>query len=88
MSVHAPNLTSAPLELCKAHHSYEAQREDELSFAEGEVVRITNNADPEWWEVEKVEGGEKGWVPSNVMYTMNEALFTTLCAFDSIVVCP
>ncbi|GAB5590619.1 hypothetical protein Unana1_05519 [Umbelopsis nana] len=52
-------------ELCKAHHSYEAQREDELSFGEGEVVRITNNADPEWWEVEKVEGGEKGWVPSN-----------------------
>ncbi|KAI9286580.1 SH3 domain-containing protein [Umbelopsis sp. AD052] len=52
-------------ELYRAHHSYEAQREDELSFTEGEEVRITNSDDAEWWEVEKVDGGSKGWVPSN-----------------------
>ncbi|KAI8578029.1 hypothetical protein K450DRAFT_248695 [Umbelopsis ramanniana AG] len=61
-------------ELYRAHHGYEAQREDELSFTEGEEVRITNSDDAEWWEVEKVDGGSKGWVPSNFFTKADTAL--------------
>ncbi|CAO3666109.1 unnamed protein product [Umbelopsis ramanniana] len=60
-------------ELYRAHYSYEAQRDDELSFTEGEEVRITNNDDAEWWEVEKVDSGCKGWVPSNFFTKVDTA---------------
>ncbi|KAG2181035.1 hypothetical protein INT43_008617 [Umbelopsis isabellina] len=48
------------IDLYKSHHSYEAQREDELSFAEGELFRITNQDDAEWWQGEKAESKETG----------------------------
>ncbi|KAJ2959614.1 hypothetical protein NQZ79_g4951 [Umbelopsis isabellina] len=70
VEIHSIRFTDA-LSLCqdlyKSHHSYEAQREDELSFAEGELIRITNQDDAEWWQGEKTESKETGWVPSNFL---------------------
>ncbi|KAG0178868.1 hypothetical protein DFQ29_002903 [Apophysomyces sp. BC1021] len=39
-----------------AHHSYEAQREDELSFATGEIIHVTDRNDADWWFGKKEDG--------------------------------
>ncbi|KAI9333630.1 hypothetical protein BD770DRAFT_477586 [Pilaira anomala] len=47
-----------------AHHPYEAEREDEISFEVGEVIKVTDISDPDWW-VGKKKDGSLGFFPSN-----------------------
>ncbi|KAF7731662.1 SH3-domain kinase binding protein 1 [Apophysomyces ossiformis] len=54
-----------------AHHAYEAQREDELSFAAGETIQVTDRSDADWW-VGKKEDGSSGFFPSNFVNVANE----------------
>lgn len=48
-----------------AHHPYEAQRDDEISFVKDEVIKVTDFSDPDWW-VGKKKDGSLGFFPSNV----------------------
>eukprot|EP00049_Salpingoeca_infusionum_P017998 m.355320 g.355320 ORF g.355320 m.355320 type:complete len:503 (-) comp17220_c0_seq1:148-1656(-) len=47
----------------KCTFEYAAEAEDELSLAVGDVVTITDDSDPDWWEGEL--NGKKGVFPSN-----------------------
>lgn len=59
----APAKPRAAAVVAKALYSYAAQREDELSFHEGDVITvIAKNADG-WWEGEV--GGARGVFPGN-----------------------
>lgn len=48
-----------------AHHPYEASRDDEISFEKDEVIKVTDDTDPDWW-VGKKKDGSLGFFPSNV----------------------
>ena len=48
-----------------AHHPYEATRDDEISFEKEEVIKVTDDSDPDWW-VGKKKDGSLGFFPSNV----------------------
>jgi len=37
----------------KAVWAFDTDREDELTFKEGDVMEIVNNDDENWWEVSK-----------------------------------
>ena len=50
-----------------AKFDYEKEREDLLSFKEGEKFRIASKADKKWWAAYSVETGEYGYVPSRYM---------------------
>ncbi|CAO3620712.1 unnamed protein product [Mucor hiemalis] len=54
-----------------AHHPYEAQREDEISFAKDEVIKVTDFSDPDWW-VGKKKDGSLGFFPSNFVSEKDE----------------
>ncbi|KAI7899583.1 uncharacterized protein BX663DRAFT_545501 [Cokeromyces recurvatus] len=47
-----------------AHHPYEASRDDEISFVKDEVIKVTDDSDPDWW-VGKKKDGSLGFFPSN-----------------------
>ena len=47
----------------KCVFDYEAENDDELTLAEGDIVNITSQEDEGWWEGEL--NGKKGWFPSN-----------------------
>jgi len=49
---------------CKAHHTYEAQRDDELTLMKGDLVTVTDHSDPDWWVGETADG-KSGYFPSN-----------------------
>lgn len=49
-----------------AHHPYEAQREDEISFEKNELIQVVDDSDPDWW-VGKKKDGSSGYFPSNVI---------------------
>ena len=50
-----------------AKFDYEKEREDLLSFKEGEKFRIASKADKKWWAAYSVETGDYGYVPSSYM---------------------
>lgn len=50
-----------------AKFDYEKEREDLLSFKEGEKFRIASKADKKWWAAYSVETGSYGYVPSSYM---------------------
>jgi hypothetical protein len=47
-----------------AQYDYEAQQEEEVSFAEGDTMVLYDKDDPDWYLV-KLENGEIGLAPSN-----------------------
>ncbi|KAI9279135.1 hypothetical protein BY458DRAFT_584947 [Sporodiniella umbellata] len=47
-----------------AHHPYEAQREDEISFEKNELIQVVDDSDPDWW-VGRKKDGVSGYFPSN-----------------------
>ncbi|KAG2227617.1 hypothetical protein INT45_002302 [Circinella minor] len=46
------------------HHSYDAQRDDEIKLEKGEIITVTDSSDPDWWEGKK-DDGSIGFFPSN-----------------------
>ena len=61
------------LQYCQAGFAFIARGGQELSLAEGEVVKVIHQCDlegnPEWWLVENSEGS-KGYAPANYLYAM------------------
>ncbi|KAL4210559.1 hypothetical protein CU097_013364 [Rhizopus azygosporus] len=57
--------------LAVAHHPYEAQREDEISFEKDEVIKVTDDSDPDWWVGAKKDG-TSGYFPSNFVNVKQE----------------
>ena len=55
------------MEVFVAKFDYEKEREDLLSFKEGEKFRIASKADKKWWAAYCVETGNYGYVPSSYM---------------------
>jgi hypothetical protein len=49
-----------------AIYDYEAQQEEEVTFAEGDTMVLYDKDDPDWYLV-KLENGEIGLAPSNYL---------------------
>ncbi|RUS33303.1 SH3 domain-containing protein [Jimgerdemannia flammicorona] len=52
--------------LVKAHSDYEATQDDELTLKAGDIVKVTNKDDPDWWQGEMIGRSGNGLFPSNV----------------------
>ena len=52
------------MELYVAKFDYEKEREDILSFKEGDKFHIASKADKKWWAAYALGTGEYGYVPS------------------------
>lgn len=52
------------MEVYFAKYDYEKEREDILSFKEGDKFQITSKADKKWWAAYALASGEYGYVPS------------------------
>ncbi|KAI7846972.1 hypothetical protein BDC45DRAFT_562622 [Circinella umbellata] len=50
--------------IVSVHHSYDAQRDDEIKLEKGEIITVTDSSDPDWWEGKK-DDGSIGFFPSN-----------------------
>lgn len=48
-----------------ALYDYNARTKDDLTFAKGEKLEITNNSDGDWWEARSLVTGKSGYIPSN-----------------------
>jgi hypothetical protein len=55
----------------KALYDFDAENQDELSFREGDMLNIMEQADPNWWEAEL--NGRRGKVPTNYLEVMKSA---------------
>lgn len=64
-SIDVDMLTEKTAKIVIAHHPYEATRDDEISFVKDEVIKVTDESDPDWW-VGKKKDGSLGFFPSNV----------------------
>ncbi|TPX62632.1 hypothetical protein PhCBS80983_g00242 [Powellomyces hirtus] len=49
--------------LCISTYPYTADKNDELSFVEGQVIRVVRQVDGGWWEGQL--GQQVGWFPAN-----------------------
>ncbi|KAI8580407.1 hypothetical protein K450DRAFT_236892 [Umbelopsis ramanniana AG] len=56
----------------KAHHTYEAQRDDELTLMKGDIVNVTDLSDPDWW-VGETANGKSGYFPSNFVDPVSDS---------------
>lgn len=54
------------MEVYAAKYDYEKERDDILSFKEGDKFQIASKADKKWWAAYS-EAGEYGYVPSSYM---------------------
>ena len=64
---------------CVAMHTFEAGEEDDLGFAEGQIVMVTDKSDEGWWVGYLEDNGpssKKGHFPSNYV-KVEEAAATT-----------
>ena len=52
------------MEVYFAKYDYEKEREDILSFREGDRFQIASKADKKWWAAYALGSGEYGYVPS------------------------
>ena len=52
------------MEVYIAKFDYEKEREDILSFKEGDKFNIASKADKRWWAAYALVSGEYGYVPS------------------------
>lgn len=55
------------MEVYVAKRDYEKEREDFLSFKEGDKFRIASKADKKWWAAYSVETGDYGYIPSEYL---------------------
>lgn len=56
-------LNPANLKLCISSYPYTADKNDELSFVEGQVIRVVRTVEGGWWEGQVDQ--RVGWFPAN-----------------------
>eukprot|EP00049_Salpingoeca_infusionum_P023298 m.11367 g.11367 ORF g.11367 m.11367 type:complete len:513 (+) comp5709_c0_seq1:453-1991(+) len=52
-------------ELFVALYDYEARTADDLPFRKGDMLKIINNSDGDWWQAQHSVTGKTGYIPSN-----------------------
>ncbi|KAG7730857.1 hypothetical protein KL933_000652 [Ogataea haglerorum] len=57
--------TTAPAETCVAMFSFDASQPDDLSFREGDRIKILDRSNPGWWRGMKLSDGTTGIFPYN-----------------------
>lgn len=55
------------MEVYIAIYDYEKEREDILSFKEGDKFQIASKADRKWWAAYAIDSEEYGYVPSRYL---------------------
>ena len=55
------------MEVYFAKFDYEKERDDILSFKEGDKFRIASKADSRWWAAYALSNGDYGYVPSSYL---------------------
>ena len=55
-----------------ALYNYQAQNDDELTFAKNSVINVIENKDPDWWKGEC--NGVTGLFPSNYVTALSQAV--------------
>ena len=55
------------MEVFIAKFDYTKEREDILSFKEGDMFRIASKADSRWWAAYDIKTGDYGYVPSQYL---------------------
>ncbi|KAG7803817.1 hypothetical protein KL944_000686 [Ogataea haglerorum] len=53
--------TTAPTETCVAMFSFDASQPDDLSFREGDRIKILDRSNPGWWRGMKLSDGTTAW---------------------------
>ncbi|VEL19678.1 unnamed protein product [Protopolystoma xenopodis] len=56
---------SPPAELVQAIYNYKAAHSDELTFQEGEIIRVLGRDEPEWWRGRIESSRQVGLFPCN-----------------------
>ncbi|CAO3596983.1 unnamed protein product [Absidia cylindrospora] len=54
-----------------AHHDYKAQQDDELSFIAGDIIKVTDHSNADWWLGSK-QDGSSGYFPSNFVEAVSQ----------------
>eukprot|EP00041_Stephanoeca_diplocostata_P011337 m.186884 g.186884 ORF g.186884 m.186884 type:complete len:673 (+) comp18494_c0_seq1:130-2148(+) len=67
---HAPPSAMRP-KSAKCLYDFEATEDNELSFAAGDVIVVTNNTDPNWWYGSDQRGNEGYFPASFVTFDLN-----------------
>lgn len=49
--------------LYQAAYDFQAEDESELSMRKGDIVRVTDTSDANWWKAENEKTGQSGIVP-------------------------
>jgi hypothetical protein len=75
---------SFSLDTVTAHHDYEAQQDDELSFQTGDLITVTDQSNADWWMGTKQKDGSSGFFPSNVRNHVQCILDLTLLTGRSV----
>ncbi|KAF9910120.1 SH3-domain kinase binding protein 1 [Linnemannia zychae] len=70
------------------HHNYDAEKDDELTLAVGDIISVSDNSDPGWWVGEKVKGGQAGWFPANFVDPYEESAAAAPAPADPIPAAP
>ena len=58
-------------ERARAEYDYDAQEDNEISFAEGEILTDIQRVDPDWWVVTNSKG-QQGLVPANYLQLIED----------------
>ena len=66
------------MEVFVATKDYVKEREDMLSFSEGDKFRIASKADSKWWRAYAVKNGDYGYVPSDLLEVGRKTLVVSL----------
>ena len=75
------------MEVFVATKDYVKEREDMLSFSEGDKFRIASKADSKWWRAYAVKSGDYGYVPSDLLEVGRKTLVVSLGGRERECVC-
>jgi hypothetical protein len=57
--------------LYQAAYDFQAEDENELTMRRGDIVRVTNTSDANWWMAENEQSGQCGIVPCQYLAPLN-----------------
>ena len=58
--------------LYQAAYDFTAEDESELSMVKGDIVRVTDTSDDNWWRAENEKTGKHGIVPCQYLTPLNK----------------